>query len=77
MNTRAQIFFHSDLQLIGLLWIRLKENIGRKYDTNTTMVVLKQRLDEMLIHALPSNESIEGFIHKTTKLAQKLFYDHI
>jgi hypothetical protein len=37
---------HSDLQPIELLWAKLKGNIGRKYDSNTTMSVLKERLDE-------------------------------
>lgn len=43
---------HSDFQPIELLWAKLKGNIGRKYDSTTTMAVLKQRLDEESLQAL-------------------------
>jgi len=64
---------HSDLQPIELLWAKLKGNIGRKYDTDTTMTVLKQRLDEEFVAALDWNESVEGFIRKSTATARKFF----
>ena len=64
---------HSDLQPIELLWAKLKGNIGRKYDSNTTMAVLKERLDEEFDLACTWNESIEGFIHKTRRLARKFY----
>lgn len=64
---------HSDFQPIELLWAKLKGNIGRKYDSNTTMAILKQRLDEEFEASFSWNESIEGMIHKTTKIC-KTFY---
>jgi len=64
---------HSDLQPIELLWAKLKGNIGRKYDTDTTMTILKERLDEEFSAAYGWNESIEGFIRKSTAIARKFF----
>jgi phosphopantothenoylcysteine synthetase/decarboxylase len=64
--------YHSDLQPIELFWAKLKGNIGRKYNSNTTMAILKQRLDEEFEAATGWNESIEGMIHKTTRDAKKL-----
>ena len=64
---------HSDLQPIELLWAKLKGNIGQKYDSSTTMTVLKQRLDEEFVAALGWNESIEGMIHRTSRLAAKFY----
>ena len=67
---------HSDFQPIELLWAKLKGNIGRKYDSNTTMAVLKQQLDEEFEASYGWNESIEGMIHKSTAIA-KSFYQMI
>ena len=67
---------HSDFQPIELLWAKLKGNIGQKYDSNTTMAVLKQRLDEEFEASYGWNESIEGMIHKSTAIA-KSFYQTI
>ena len=64
---------HSDFQPIELLWAKLKGNIGRKYDSNTTMKVLKQRLDEEFVAAMDWNESIEGMIHKTAKICASFY----
>ena len=64
---------HSDLQPIQLLWAMLKGNIGCKYDTDTTMTILKQRLDEEFAASFGWNESIEGFIRKSTATAHKFF----
>ena len=65
--------YHSDLQPIELLWAKLKGNIGRKYDTDTTMAVLKERLDEEFTSAMDWNESVEGFIRKTTATAHAFY----
>ena len=65
--------YHSDLQPIELLWAKLKGNIGRKYDTDTTMTVLKERLDGEFTLALDWNESIEGFIRKSTATAHGFY----
>lgn len=64
---------HSDFQPIELLWAKLKGNIGRKYDSNTSMDVLKQRLDEEFAAAMAWNESIEGMIYKSTKTAASFY----
>ena len=63
--------YHSDLQPIELFWAKLKGNIGRKYDSNTTMAILKQRLDEEFEAALGWHENIEGMIHKMTRVAKR------
>lgn len=65
--------YHSDLQPIELLWAKLKGNIGRKYDTDTTMAILKERLDEEFAAAEDWNESVEGFIRKSTAISKKFF----
>eukprot|EP00977_Amphora_coffeiformis_P012916 scaffold3287_cov181-Amphora_coffeaeformis.AAC.5 len=65
---------HSDFQPIELLWAKLKGNIGRKYDSNRTMAVLKERLDEEFGASYGWNESIEGMIQKSTKIC-KTFYN--
>ena len=65
---------HSDFQPIELLWAKLKGNIGRKYDSNTTMAILKKRLDEEFQAAQGWNQSIEGMIYRTTTIC-KTFYD--
>jgi len=41
--------------------------------TNTTMKVLKQRLDEEFVAAMDWNESIEGMIHKTAKICASFY----
>lgn len=64
---------HSDFQPIELLWAKLKGNIGRKYDSNTTMAILKQRLDEEFEASYGWNEPIEGMIHKATAIASKFY----
>eukprot|EP00977_Amphora_coffeiformis_P005207 scaffold1117_cov167-Amphora_coffeaeformis.AAC.1 len=64
---------HSDLQPIELLWAKLKGNIGRQYNSDTTMVVLKQRLDEQFEQAKQWHESVEGFVRKTTALAAEFY----
>ena len=68
---------HSDLQPIELLWAKLKGNIGRKYDANTTMSILKERLDEEFEASLGWNESVEGFIHKCSRLAAKFYKEQL
>ena len=65
---------HSDFQPIELLWAKLKGNIGRKYESNTTMAILKKRLDEEFQAAQGWNQSIEGMIYRTTMIC-KSFYD--
>ena len=64
---------HSDFQPIELLWVKIKGNIERKYDSNTTMAVLKQRLDEEFEASYGWNEPIEGMIHKSTATAWKFY----
>ena len=64
---------HSDLQPIELLWAKLKGNIGRKYDSNTTMTVLKERLDEEFDAAKEWRDNIGGMIRKTSSLAHDLW----
>jgi transposase len=64
---------HSDLQPIELLWVKLKGNIGRQYDSNTTMVVLKQCLDEEFAQAMGWHESVEGFIRRTTAIGYEFY----
>ena len=64
---------HSDFQPIELLWAKLKGNIGRKYDSNTTMAVLKERLDEEFEAALGWNQSVEGMIHRTTAISRTFY----
>ena len=51
----------------------LKGNEGRKYNSTTTLAVLNQWLDEEFELVLAWNESIEGFIHKMRRLAQKFY----
>ena len=65
---------HSDFQPIELLWAKLKGDIGRKYESNTTMAILKKRLDEEFQAAQGWNQSIEGMIYRTTMIC-KSFYD--
>jgi transposase len=66
---------HSDLQPIELLWAKLKGNIGRKYNSHTTMTVLKNRLDKEFEDSMGWHESIEGMIRKTTYLTVKMHDD--
>ena len=40
---------HPDLQPIELLWKKLKDNIERKYKSNTLMTILKEQLDEEFV----------------------------
>ena len=64
--------YHSGLQPIELLWAKLKGNIGRKYSKDTTMKVLKQRLDEEFQQAcFDWHESVEGMIYRTTEIAKQ------
>ena len=64
--------YHSDLQPIELLWAKLKGNIGRKYSKDTTMTVLKQRLDdEFKIACREWMESLEGMIWKCSQLGKE------
>jgi len=65
---------HSNFQPIELLWAKLKGNIGRKYKSNTSMAILKKRLDEEFQAAQGWNQSIEGMIYRTTMIC-KSFYD--
>ena len=64
--------YHSDLQPIELLWAKLKGNIGRKYSKDTTMTVLKRRLDEEFAKACSEwQTSLEGMIHKCSQLGKE------
>ena len=67
--------YHSDLQPIELLWAKLKGNIGRKYSKDTTMTVLKQRLDEEFNKSVTWHQSVEGFIAKAAEIGQKFLQD--
>ena len=64
---------HSDLQPIELLWAKLKGNIGRKYDSETTMSTLKHRLDKEFEDARLWYASVEGFIRKSTSIAADFY----
>ena len=67
--------YHSDLQPIELLWAKLKGNIGRKYSKDTTMTVLKQRLDEEFNKSVTWHQSVEGFIAKAAEIGQRFLQD--
>jgi DDE superfamily endonuclease len=64
---------HSDFQPIELLWAKLKGNIGRKYNSDTTMAILKERLDEEFEAALTWNDSIGGMIRKTSAICRSFY----
>lgn len=64
---------HSEFQPVELLWAKLKGNIGRKRDSNTTMSVPKERLDAEFKDSLKWHESVEGFMRKSTETAQKFW----
>jgi transposase len=68
---------HSDLQPIELLWAKLKGNLGRQYYSGITMTVLKKHLKDKFELAMDWNESIEGFIRKTSNIATMFYNDSI
>ena len=64
---------HSDFQPIELLWAKLKGNIGRQYSINTTMSVLKQRLDDEFEKAKDWHDSIAGMIRKSRVICRSYY----
>ena len=66
---------HSDFQPIELLWAKLKGNIGRKYDSKTTMTVLKERLDDEFAAARDWQDNIGGMIRKAARIARQFWID--
>mgnify|MGYP005854614081 CR=1 FL=1 len=64
---------HSDFQPIELLWAKLKGNIGRQYSSNTTMAVLKQRLDEEFTKSLEWNNEVGGMIRASRKICRSFY----
>ena len=42
--------YHCDLQPIQMVWSQVKGEVGRQYDTATTMQIIKQRLEAAFEH---------------------------
>lgn len=70
---------HSDLQPIELVWAHIKGNIGRKYDANTRLELVLQRLDHEFDtlskdngqHSEVGNTIIGSIIAKTIRISQR------
>jgi transposase len=68
--------YHSDLQPIELVWARVKGNVGRQYNNESTLELVYQRLLAEFESLSVAHDSVHGMIEKCTKVAQK-FYDEI
>jgi hypothetical protein len=68
--------YHSDLQPIELLWARVKGNVGRQYNKQTNLSVVKQRLEiEFANLAQPEGKlGVENMIESCARTT-KQFYD--
>lgn len=66
---------HSDFQPIELTWARIKGNVGRQYDANTTLQIVYERLmKEFELLECEGHQSVEGMIEKCASIAER-FYD--
>ena len=69
--------YHSDFQPIELVWALIKGNVGRQYNTNTTLDIVHNRLmDEFRKLEESGQESIRKMIEKCAGIARK-FYDEM
>jgi transposase len=68
--------YHSDFQPIELLWARIKGEVGRQYDNETTLALVLERLQAAFdrVQTFDGHSSVEGMIRASAKIA-KAFYD--
>ena len=66
--------YHSDLQLIELLWARVKGNVGRQYSSRTTISIVYERLMQEFRNLEEDGEPIGRMVEKCARIAQE-FYD--
>ena len=66
--------YHSDLQLIELLWAQVKGNVGRQYSSRTTISIVYERLMQEFRNLEEDGEPIGRMVEKCARIAQE-FYD--
>lgn len=77
--------YHSDLQPIELLWARVKGNVGRKYNSSTTLDDVVRHLDAEFEnlrgdtgrHREDGRSHVEAMIATTTAISQAMAQDEI
>jgi hypothetical protein len=66
--------YHSDIQPIELLWAKVKGQVGRQYDINTTLALVYERLMTAFEEVtLTGHDSIAGMIRKAASIAMKFY----
>jgi ribosomal protein L30/L7E len=66
--------YHSDIQPIELLWARVKGEVGRQYDINSTLALVLERLLASFERVrLEGHDAVNGMINKATKIALEFY----
>jgi transposase len=68
--------YHSDLQPIELVWARIKGNIGRQYNNESTLELVYQHLLAEFESLSVAHDSVGGMIEKCATVAEK-FHNEI